>query len=133
MSTGLQGDNRTASVYAVQELVIDPVDHETVYASTWSGLFKSLNGAETWSEISPIVATEDAVPYSFVAVDPGNNQIVYTSIGDADPNEDGTGEVFAPWMAARPENCWTPASPAMRSFTESPSSRTPQWTTGPFW
>ena len=94
MSTGLQGDNRTASVYAVQELVIDPVDHETIYASTWSGLFKSFNGAETWSEISPIVATEDAVPYSFVTVDPGNNQIVYTGIGDADPNEDGTGEVF---------------------------------------
>jgi photosystem II stability/assembly factor-like uncharacterized protein len=94
MSTGLQGDNRTASVYAVQELVIDPVDHETIYASTWSGLFKSVNGAESWMEISPRVATEDAVPYSYVTVDPGNNQIVYTGIGDADADEDGTGEVF---------------------------------------
>jgi hypothetical protein len=94
MNTGIQGGTRTAAVYAVQELTIDPVDHETVYASTWSGLFKTIDGADSWSEISPRVATEDAVPYSFVTIDPANNQIIYTGIGDADADGDGTGEIF---------------------------------------
>ncbi len=93
---GMNSGNRPAGVYAVQELIIDPSSTQTLYAGTWSGLFKSTDGAQNWTWIFPTERSEDEdpIPVSYVAVDPDNPLNVYAGVGDADANSDGRGALY---------------------------------------
>ncbi|MCP4710503.1 MAG: hypothetical protein GY869_17915, partial [Planctomycetes bacterium] len=94
MNNGRRAGDLPGGVYGIQELVIDPNDYQTIYACTWAGLFKSTNGALDWSLVFPPEIEDEGIPVSYLAVDPVNSQIIYWGIGNADPNEDGTGQLY---------------------------------------
>src|SRR5260370_32873039 len=60
-------------------LVVDPLNPNTVYAVTDAGLFKSTDGAETWSAVN---SPPDGTGYSLV-VDPQNSDTLYTASREA--------------------------------------------------
>lgn len=93
-NTGINGGNRPAGVYGIQEIVIDPSNYQTVYACTWAGAFKSTNGADMWELIFPVQLEEDNIFVSYLAVDPDNSDILYMGIGNADFNSDGQGALY---------------------------------------
>jgi hypothetical protein len=65
----------------VQSLVIDPVNDQTLYCTTYSGgVFKSTDGAASWTWSSDGTGASVIGQVSFVfAVDPKNDQVVYGS------------------------------------------------------
>jgi len=68
----------------VYDLVLDPVDHKTIYAAigrsgltTFSGILKSSDDGKSWAEIdSGIYKDPDGHP-AVIAIDPKNSQIIY--------------------------------------------------------
>ena len=94
INKGLGDGNYTGGNYGVQEIVIDPNNYQTVYACSWQGMFRSTDGGEHWTFIFPDVYDDDTPPVSYMAVDPGNSDILYAGIGDSDANEAGAGEVW---------------------------------------
>ena len=98
---------------AITALVIDPTDPAVLYAGTDVGLFKSADGAESWTQLS----VEPGV--SMIAVDPGSPSTVYvitadgalhksvdsgatwTPVGDEPPGPVGdyrTAQEFSDWV-----------------------------------
>ncbi len=88
--------NSPAGAYGVQEIVIDPLDFQRVYAATWAGLYRSDDGGLTWDLVFPEVDPEDdeILPVSYVAVDPSQSDVIYAGTGNADSDEDGTGSIY---------------------------------------
>lgn len=58
----------------VNHLAVDPVEPDTVYAGTTNGLFKTIDGAETWTRIGESL-TDQFV--SSVLIDPTDHRILY--------------------------------------------------------
>ncbi len=71
----------TPDVYWINQIVFDPGDasNNTLYLCTSIGLFKTTNGGESWQLYFPqaIVSEDDFIEVQSVAVDPGENRIVY--------------------------------------------------------
>ncbi|NUM34181.1 MAG: hypothetical protein HUU50_06535 [Candidatus Brocadiae bacterium] len=67
---------------------IAPSNPEIIYAGTYSGVFKSINGGNTWSRMGNGITRSDI---SSLAVDPGNANIVYagTELGTIFKTIDG--------------------------------------------
>src|SRR5205809_4873983 len=58
----------------VNDLIIDPANTSVLYLATDSGLFKSTNGAQSWSPVSVGLI---GLGINAVAIDPGNSSVVY--------------------------------------------------------
>lgn len=58
----------------VSSLALDPADPATLYAGTWSGIFKSTDGAGHWNSVSSVY------PVSQFAVDPSKPSTVYAGV-----------------------------------------------------
>src|SRR5215510_8409594 len=63
----------------VQALAIDPQNPTTVYAGTVNGLFKSMDGGESWSVVKTRLPNR---AIAFLATDPQNPTTVYVGNGD---------------------------------------------------
>jgi photosystem II stability/assembly factor-like uncharacterized protein len=61
-------------------MAIDPKTPSNLYASTGSGIFKSADGAATWSLTGSLGS---AGPVAAVAVDPLNSAVLYASVGSS--------------------------------------------------
>ena len=61
----------------VNSLAMAPTDPDIIYAATESGMFKTVNGRETWIETG-----RPEVPVRVVKVDPSNPNIVYAVTDD---------------------------------------------------
>jgi photosystem II stability/assembly factor-like uncharacterized protein len=94
VNNGLNSGGNTASAYAIQEVVMDPNDFETLYVCTWAGLFKSTDGAGSWNLIYPDQLEEEGPPIAYLSVDPDNGDILYCGIGNSAESEDGTGTLL---------------------------------------
>jgi photosystem II stability/assembly factor-like uncharacterized protein len=64
----------------VNELTVDPSDHQTVYAATDGGAFVSIDGGEHWSLVQEGLGPNPVV-YS-IAVDPNDSSRVYAATPD---------------------------------------------------
>lgn len=73
-SAGNPVNNTPASAY-VQHLAIDPVRQDTLYAAAMgAGLYKSSDGAASWTDISPDTGTK---AWYVVAVDPDHPHRIF--------------------------------------------------------
>jgi hypothetical protein len=83
MSNGLVENSLPNGIYASQDIEIDPQNPETVYLATWSGLYKSINGAATWTLVSPVAPflDEPRENIATVAVSPFDRNLILTGIG----------------------------------------------------
>jgi photosystem II stability/assembly factor-like uncharacterized protein len=64
-------------------LAVDPQDPETVYASTQSSFWKSVDGGATWARASeglPVAAPKQLAFFTSIAVDPEDPQILYLTV-----------------------------------------------------
>jgi len=74
--------NAGLSVLCAEALVVDPIQPTTVYASTNDGIFKSVNGADSWTEISTAaMAWTPAKDYQALAIDPATPSTLYAAGG----------------------------------------------------
>jgi photosystem II stability/assembly factor-like uncharacterized protein len=60
---------------AVTSIIIDPIDPNTVYATTLAGFLKSVNEGATWSLMSGL----SSEPLWDVAIDPTNHDVLYVA------------------------------------------------------
>jgi photosystem II stability/assembly factor-like uncharacterized protein len=91
---GLNGGDRAAGTYGIQELVISPVDFNTVYACTWAGLYVSSEAGYNWELIYPDVLDEEGPMVSYMCCDPQDPDILFMGIGNTAEEEDGAGELY---------------------------------------
>ncbi len=69
-----------ASAY-IQRIVVDPDQPDTLYAaSPGSGLYRSLNGGDSWSSIAP---NKDLRHFNAVAIDPSDSSRLFTGGKDS--------------------------------------------------
>ena len=59
----------------VTSIIIDPIDPNTVYATTLAGFLKSINAGATWSLMSGL----SSKPLWDVAIDPTNHDVLYVA------------------------------------------------------
>jgi photosystem II stability/assembly factor-like uncharacterized protein len=59
---------------AVFAIEVDPYDAQIVYISTNSGIYKSMNGGQSWVPIGTGLNTTNITG---IAIDPGNQQVIY--------------------------------------------------------
>ncbi len=83
-------------MYWTNDIVIDPINHETVYYCSGVGLFKSTNGGNTWSLLYPtnINSSADLASVATIAVDSANTNRMFIGLGDG---ADGTFADFLPF------------------------------------
>src|SRR4051812_30114297 len=67
----------------VSQLAIDPTHHQTLYAGTLSGLFKSTNGGVRWSQLTRGLP---ALPITSLTLDPRSGTL-YAAISNVIPGE----------------------------------------------
>ncbi|MCL5735742.1 MAG: hypothetical protein M1274_09195 [Actinobacteria bacterium] len=68
----LLAKGETTHTVSVSALVMDPSDHAILYASTSEGLFKSSDGAGSWSQL-PTIPGDVGVPF----IDPASPSTIY--------------------------------------------------------
>ncbi len=91
MSSGMETKKPgkpSAAFRTINALAIDPQNPNTLYAATQAGIYKSINGAENWVEVSNGLTdiqdpqwqdyTGGVIAYA-VAIDPTNSQIIYAA------------------------------------------------------
>ena len=66
------------------ELVVDPIDHTTIYAGGIEGLYKIQDDAATWSVALPTAGLAGTTRVLAVAVSPADRQLVY--VGSSGPS-----------------------------------------------
>jgi hypothetical protein len=59
------------------ELVVDPIDHTTIYAGGFDGLYKTTDDAATWSVVLSTASLAETNRVLAVAVSPADRQLVY--------------------------------------------------------
>jgi photosystem II stability/assembly factor-like uncharacterized protein len=64
----------------VIDLAVDPGDASTAYVGTWTGLYKTVDGGETWSALTGL---PDSLPVRAVAVNPDDEQHVLAGVEGA--------------------------------------------------
>ena len=65
---------RLSGISAVRFLAINPIDPNVIYAATYHGIFKSVDGGASWNQ-----TTFGDFPASTVAIDPSNPDIIYAA------------------------------------------------------
>ncbi len=77
--------NNGLSTYYVQDIAYDPANTAILYAATRGGVFKSVNGGESWVSSRSGFPEEDpyyfSAPVSDIVVDPKTPAIIYAAIG----------------------------------------------------
>ena len=83
-------------VYWMNDIVLDPVDYETVYIATAVGLFRSATGGGNWELLYPAtIDNEDAArSVGTVAIDSNDTQRIFIGLGNS---ADGSWADFDPW------------------------------------
>lgn len=98
INNNLSGGHYPPDIYYIQEIVFDLTDltYQTLYICTAIGLFKTLNGGQSWIQIFPmnISSEDDFIPVSYLAIDPSNSEILYLGSGFAWSNSDGKGKIY---------------------------------------
>jgi len=73
----------------VTQILIDPIDSETIYNVSKYGILKSLDGGETWKALS-LTAPPGALTINSLAIDPKNNQnLSFTGVATLQFSSDG--------------------------------------------
>lgn len=80
----------------VTSIIIDPIDPNTVYATTLAGFLKSINAGATWSLMSGL----SSKPLWDVAIDPTNHDVLYVAT-----NTSGV------WQSTDAGASWQPTGP----------------------
>lgn len=102
ISNGIAGGNAPADAYAGQDVVVDPAHPSTVFLASWQGLFRSLDGGDSWSRVFPaILDDEGASLLCAVAVSPHDSNVVLAGFGNSFENEGGRSEMIRRRMAVR--------------------------------
>lgn len=71
------------NMYWINDIVVDPVDHKTVYLCSGAGLFKSTDRGDSWKELyRDEIYGEESVSISTIAIDPSNPQVIYMGLGN---------------------------------------------------
>jgi photosystem II stability/assembly factor-like uncharacterized protein len=63
----------------VRHLVIDPVNHGTIFAATAGGVFKSINTGTKWSNANTGITTQNIYT---LAISPRNSNVLYAATAD---------------------------------------------------
>lgn len=66
-----------APTQSAPELMVDPIDHTTIYGGGIEGLYKTEDDAATWSVVLPTAGLEVTTRLLAVAVSPADRQVVY--------------------------------------------------------
>lgn len=66
----------------IDSIAIDPKTPSIIYAGALSGVFKSINGGETWTTINNGLNIPWSNDNNHLAIDPTNTDIIYTAIDD---------------------------------------------------
>ncbi|MBT4494858.1 MAG: hypothetical protein HOC70_16555 [Gammaproteobacteria bacterium] len=95
VSNGLQSESYPAGANASQDFGIDPQAPDTVFLATWAGIYKTTNGASSWSLVYPAepLLGEDSESFSSVAVSPHDSNIVLAGNGNPFANEGGLSRI----------------------------------------
>lgn len=73
----------------VTQVLIDPIDSETIYNVSKYGIIKSLDGGETWKALS-LTAPPGALKINSLAIDPKNNKyLAFTGVATLQTSSDG--------------------------------------------
>ncbi len=73
----------------VTQVLIDPIDAETIYDVSKYGIIKSVDGGETWKALT-LTAPPGALKINNLAVDPKNNKnIAFTGVSTIQYSSDG--------------------------------------------
>ena len=99
----------------VTSIIIDPIDPNSVYATTLAGFLKSINAGATWSLMSDL----SSKPLWDVAIDPTNHELLYVAT-----NTSGV------WRSPDAGASWQPTGPLSAvpySVSVDPSPHTPFW------
>jgi photosystem II stability/assembly factor-like uncharacterized protein len=70
-----KGLPKDTEVYSV---TIDPKNTKTIYAGTYDGVFKSINGGESWTQINTGLSNKEVLSF---AIDPKNTNVIYAGTG----------------------------------------------------
>lgn len=85
-------------VYYVQEIKFDPGDptYNTIFICTTLGLFKSINGGNSWSLLFPkeVTSEEDFVTISYIEIDPSNSSKLWIGTGIQYEDTEGNGSIY---------------------------------------
>ncbi len=70
--------------YQVNDIVIDPIDHDKIYICTSIGLFQSINEGQAWNLQYPTALNgeSDRVSVATLAIDPAKPDTLYMGLGD---------------------------------------------------
>jgi hypothetical protein len=66
----------TADLFAIQKMIFDPTNSNTIYACATDGLYRSTNNGTTWTQILAKIYVKD------VAINPANTNQIVASVGN---------------------------------------------------
>jgi hypothetical protein len=72
--------HRYGEAFQIEQLAIDPHDHNRLYLATSVGLFRSENGGVSFEQM-PLLTAIDAPHVSAIAVDPRKPDVLYVGLG----------------------------------------------------
>lgn len=77
--------NNGLTNYDVADIICDPQSAETLYIGTYGGVFKSINGGESWVEKRKGFPAKEkyflTAPISSIIIDPQHPNVIYASVG----------------------------------------------------
>lgn len=96
VSEGLANSAAPAGVYASQDFAYDPGNPDTVFLAGWSGVYRSTDGAESWTLVlpEPPLFGESGDSFSAVAVSPHDSNIVLAGNGNPFTNQEGAASIM---------------------------------------
>ena len=96
VSVGLADSAGPNGLYASQDFAYDPQNPDVVFLAGWSGVYKSTDGAESWSLVlpDPPLFGDGPDAFSAVAVSPNDSNLVLAGNGNPFTNGDGTSSIM---------------------------------------
>ncbi|NQT25007.1 T9SS type A sorting domain-containing protein [candidate division KSB1 bacterium] len=99
INNNLAHEQYSAGVYWINDIVIDPVNYQHIYSCTGEGLFRSLNGGQSWDLLYPseIVTEDDPREVCTLAVNPSDADNLLLGLGDGADGSEADFNPFPPF------------------------------------
>jgi hypothetical protein len=81
------------SAQGLTDVVVDPVNSSTVYASALNGLFKTTDGGQTWDPVTPVCSRGPSPrcdTYQILAIDPMAPSTLYAAVVESGGSSRGS-------------------------------------------